>query len=97
MLADTLELREAHISALASRPGEERPRKPYPLMERLRYQGHMMLYRPTPLSLHRGQHCPKPDLLAEVLSGTVERRLLPATRTMAYPMAAWCQAGFTGG
>jgi transposase len=35
-LEDRLELREAHISVLESRLGEERPRKPYPLMERLR-------------------------------------------------------------
>ena len=35
-LEDTLELRDAHIEVLESRLGEERPRKPYPLMERLR-------------------------------------------------------------
>jgi len=36
VLEDRLELREAHISVLESRLGQERPRKPYPLMERLR-------------------------------------------------------------
>ena len=35
-LEDTLELREAHIEVLESRLGEERSRKPYPLLERLR-------------------------------------------------------------
>jgi hypothetical protein len=35
-LEDTLELRDAHIEVLESRLREERPRKPYPLMERLR-------------------------------------------------------------
>jgi transposase InsO family protein len=35
-LEDTLELQQAHIEVLESRLGEERPRKPYPLMERLR-------------------------------------------------------------
>ena len=35
-LEDTLELREAHIEVLESRLGQERPRRPYPLMERLR-------------------------------------------------------------
>jgi transposase InsO family protein len=35
-LEDSLDLREAHIEVLESRLGEERPRKPYPLMERLR-------------------------------------------------------------
>ena len=35
-LEDRLELREAHIEVLESRLGEERTRKPYPLMERLR-------------------------------------------------------------
>jgi len=36
VLEDVVEQREAHISVLESRLGEERPRKPYPLMERLR-------------------------------------------------------------
>jgi transposase len=36
VLEDRLELCEAHISVLESRLGQERPRKPYPLMERLR-------------------------------------------------------------
>ena len=36
VLEDRLGLREAHISVLESRLGQERPRKPYPLMERLR-------------------------------------------------------------
>jgi len=36
VLEDRLELREAHISVLESRLGQERPRNPYPLMERLR-------------------------------------------------------------
>jgi transposase len=35
-LEDRLELREAHIEVLESRLGKERPRKPYPLVERLR-------------------------------------------------------------
>jgi transposase InsO family protein len=35
-LEDTVELRDAHIEVLESRLGEKRPRKPYPLMERLR-------------------------------------------------------------
>ncbi len=35
-LEDTLELREAHIEVLESGLGHERPRRPYPLMERLR-------------------------------------------------------------
>jgi hypothetical protein len=35
-LEDRLELREAHIEVLESRQGEERTRKPYPLVERLR-------------------------------------------------------------
>jgi len=36
VLEDRLELQEAHISVLESRLGQERPWKPYPLMERLR-------------------------------------------------------------
>ena len=36
LLEDRLELREAHILVLESRLGQERPRRPYPLMERLR-------------------------------------------------------------
>ena len=36
VLEDRLELGEAHIGVLESRLGEERPRKPYPLVERLR-------------------------------------------------------------
>ena len=36
VLEDRLELCEAHISVLESRLGRERPRKLYPLMERLR-------------------------------------------------------------
>ena len=35
-LEDTLELRDAHIEVLESRLGSKRPRKPYPLMERIR-------------------------------------------------------------
>ena len=35
-LEDTLELRDAHIEVLESRLGGKRPRKPYPLMERIR-------------------------------------------------------------
>jgi transposase len=35
-LESALELREAHIEVLESRLGKERPRRPYPLMERLR-------------------------------------------------------------
>jgi transposase InsO family protein len=35
-LEDTVELRDAHIEVLESRLGGKRPRKPYPLMERLR-------------------------------------------------------------
>lgn len=35
-LEDTVELRDAHLDVLESRLGEKRPRKPYPLMERLR-------------------------------------------------------------
>jgi len=35
-LEDMVEQRDAHIEVLESRLGEERPRKPYPLMERLR-------------------------------------------------------------
>ena len=36
VLEDMVEQRDAHIEVLESRLGEERPRKPYPLMERLR-------------------------------------------------------------
>jgi transposase len=36
-LEDTLELGDAHIEVLESRLGEKRPRKPYPLMERIRF------------------------------------------------------------
>lgn len=36
VLEDMVEQRDAHISVLESRLGQERPRKPYPLMERLR-------------------------------------------------------------
>ena len=35
-LEDAVQLRDAHIAVLESRLGKERPRKPYPLMERLR-------------------------------------------------------------
>jgi len=35
-LLATVELRDAHIEVLESRLREKRPRKPYPLMERLR-------------------------------------------------------------
>jgi hypothetical protein len=35
-LEDALQLRDAHIAVLESRLGKKRPRKPYPLMERLR-------------------------------------------------------------
>ncbi len=35
-LDDIVELRDAHIEVLESRPGEKRPRKPYPLMGRMR-------------------------------------------------------------
>ena len=34
VLEDIVEQREAHISVLESRLGKERPRQPYPLMER---------------------------------------------------------------
>jgi hypothetical protein len=36
VLEDLLEQRDAYISVLESRLGKERPRKPYPLMGRLR-------------------------------------------------------------
>jgi transposase InsO family protein len=36
VLEDMVEQRDAHIAVLQGRLGEERPRKPYPLMERLR-------------------------------------------------------------
>ena len=52
------------------------------------YRGHMTLDGATPASIHRGQHWRKPDRLAKVLSGTIERRFFPDTRTTAYRMAA---------
>jgi transposase InsO family protein len=44
-LEDTLELRDAHIEVLESRLGRERPRRPYPLVERLRIIWLMAYFR----------------------------------------------------
>jgi len=44
-LEDSLDLREAHISVLESRLGHERPRRPYPLMQRLRIMWLMEYFR----------------------------------------------------
>ena len=45
VLEDMVEQRDAHIAVLQGRLGEERPGKPYPLMERLRIIWLMQYFR----------------------------------------------------
>jgi len=52
------------------------------------YGKHMILDGTTLVSIHCEQHWRKPDRAAKVLSGTIERRHFPDTRTMAYRLTA---------
>jgi hypothetical protein len=61
------------------------------------YRGHMTLRGAVPQAVHRGERWQRPDRSAKALAGTVERRFFPDTRTTAYRLAAWPQAGSTGG
>jgi transposase InsO family protein len=52
------------------------------------YRGHMALGGAVPETVHRGECWHKPALTAKCVSGIIECRLFPDTRTTAYRLAA---------
>ena len=53
-----------------------------------RYRGHMTLGGAVPEIVHRGDHWQRPALSAKRVSGSIECRFFPDTRTTAYRLAA---------
>jgi len=60
------------------------------------YRGHMTLGGATPEIIHRGDHWQQPALSAKRVSGGIECRFFPDTRTTAYRLPASSQSGFMG-
>jgi transposase InsO family protein len=52
------------------------------------YRGHMALGGAVPETVHRGECWQRPALSAKRVSGIIECRLFPDTRTTAYRLAA---------